>query len=710
MEWRSAVRRAGERVRRLTDDKPLLVRFLLVLTIFGALTFTMAISIVPSRFLDIRLGRPASRTVQAPVAVRVVDTAGTGRLRDEAAEAVGPQYVYDPTAIDRSVAVIDRFFERAALLAPRTDMSAAAKRDALIRSAPAGVGPDTVEGALRMQPAQLRRLAAETRKLISVLTHERVTQAELEQLRGAYTRAALGLELTSEERRAVTEVGRAALVPTYVESAAARARLEKAAREAIEPVVLARKKGEVIVRQGEVVTREHILLMEALQLNRTHLDASLALGAALVVGLLMAASLAYLREVEPDAYASTRDAVIVGLLMLIVALAGKLLLAVSPMLPVSVVPVALAPMLVTLLVGPRIGLLAAVGASVVLGGATQFSGETLLWSLITSLVGVFATARVSKRTNLYPAGATVMAGAALAAASVSLFAGSSAREALSGAAYGLAGGFLATVLAVGLLPLLESAFQITTDLRLADLVNPNQPLLKDLMLKAPGTYSHSATVANLAEAAAEAIGADPLLARAGAYYHDVGKLKRPSFFVENQLGQANPHDHTNPRLSSLVITAHVKEGVELAQKAHLPKELIDIIKQHHGTGVVTYFYQRAVEEHGYQSVNMDDFRYEGERPQSPEAAIIMLADAVEAAVRSLAKPTPQRIEQSARKIVQQRVDDGQLDGSRLTMCDLDTITRAFSVVLSGMYHPRVEYPETSVARYAQRAASDGRSG
>lgn len=710
MNARNLLGRGGRWVRVLTADEPSTTRLLVALTVFVALTFVLSVSLVPSRFLGVRVGRAAPRTVVAPVAVSVVDEQATAKLRDEAESRVGPQYVYDPTAIDRIFSAVDRFFERAAALSARGDLSRAAKLRSLRQVAPPGVGEAALGAALDLEPARLRELAAHTRTLLSALVYGRVTRGELGDVRDALTRATVGLRLTSAERGVVASVGRAAIVPTFVDSPSRRERLQKEAREAVPPVVLKRLKGEAVVRQGEIVTRSHLLLMRELGLTRTHIDPSSALGAALVVGLLMAAALAYLSEVERDVYLSTRDLVIVGLLMLVVALVGKLMLAVSPMLPVYVVPVAAAPMLVTLLLGPHIGVVAASGASVVLGGATQFSGETLLWSLITCLAAVFAMAKVTKRTNLYPAAATVMVAAALVAGAVTLFAGSSVRESVSSAAFGVAGGFLSTLLAVGLLPLLEAGFDITTDIRLADLINPNQPLLKELMLKAPGTYSHSTITANMAESAADAIGANPLLARAGAYYHDIGKLKRPGFFVENQFGQANPHDSTNPRLSSMVITAHVRDGVELAKEAHLPEEIIEIITQHHGTGVVRYFYQRAVEELGYQAVNEDDFRYEGERPQSPEAAIVMLADAVEAAVRALSKPTPQRIEQAARKVVQNLVDDGQLDESRLTMCDLDNIVRAFAAALSGMYHPRVEYPEVAVVRRDRKAASDGRAG
>ena len=211
------------------------------------------------------------------------------------------------------------------------------------------------------------------------------------------------------------------------------------------------------------------------------------------------------------------------------------------------------------------------------------------------------------------------------------------------------------------------------------------------MVKAPGTYTHSLMTGNLAESAAEAIDANPLLARVGAYYHDVGKLRRPGFFSENQAGSQNPHDTTSPTLSALIITAHVREGMELAQQYRLPKEVTDIIQQHHGTSLVSYFYNKAAENDS--SVYEADFRYGGEKPSSREAALVMLADSAEAAVRTVKKPTPPRLEAAIRKIVDAKIDDGQLDRADLTLADIETIIQVYSKMLSANYHNRVEYPD-----------------
>ncbi|HAI87841.1 MAG TPA: hypothetical protein DCL63_12710, partial [Firmicutes bacterium] len=223
----------------------------------------------------------------------------------------------------------------------------------------------------------------------------------------------------------------------------------------------------------------------------------------------------------------------------------------------------------------------------------------------------------------------------------------------------------------------------------------------------PGTYHHSILVGNLAETAAQAVGADALLVRVGALYHDVGKLKRPYFFVENQFAQANPHDKISPALSTLVITSHAKDGVELARQYRLPKSVIDLIQQHHGTGLVSFFYQRAAENDRDQSVDEKDFRYPGPRPQSREAAIVMLADSVEAAVRAQSDASPWQVQSTVKKVVRGKLADGQLDECDLTLKDLYAIENAFLDVLSGVYHERVEYPDLRAVEAGAGADANG---
>lgn len=256
-----------------------------------------------------------------------------------------------------------------------------------------------------------------------------------------------------------------------------------------------------------------------------------------------------------------------------------------------------------------------------------------------------------------------------------------------------------SVITIGCLPFFESFFGILTPLKLLELSNPNQPLLRELMLKAPGSYHHSLVVANLGEAAAEAVGADPLLTRVGAYYHDIGKIKRPYFFIDNQFGGKNPHDKISPTLSTLIVTSHVKDGLQMARQYRLHPKIASFIAEHHGTTLVRYFFSRAEElrekgkKHGL--TREDDFRYDGPKPKSVESAIVMLADSVEAAVRSMKEPMPGHVEGTVHRILQERLHDGQLNESKLTLKELDTVARVFTHILMGVGHQRIEYPPLS---------------
>jgi putative nucleotidyltransferase with HDIG domain len=273
-------------------------------------------------------------------------------------------------------------------------------------------------------------------------------------------------------------------------------------------------------------------------------------------------------------------------------------------------------------------------------------------------------------------------------------------------AFAFAGGIATAVLASGAIPLLESIFQYTTDVKLLELTNLNSPILRELMVKAPGTYHHSVVVGNLVEAAAEAINANPLLARVAAYYHDIGKISKSQYFIENQSGGENRHDKLSPSMSALILTTHVKEGAELARQHRLGQSIVDIIRQSHGTALIKYFYQKAVEQAAPgQIVDEHDFRYSGPKPQTREAGLVLLGDAVEAASRTLTDASPARIQGLVQKIINNIFIDGQLDECELTLKNLHEIAWSFNQILGGIHHHRIDYPQPA---YKERGQAGGR--
>lgn len=314
-----------------------------------------------------------------------------------------------------------------------------------------------------------------------------------------------------------------------------------------------------------------------------------------------------------------------------------------------------------------------------------------VYAFIGSLVAAFSVMRCKRRSDLIKGGLYVSMVNVLVVSAMLLVKGEILSSiSLSALFFSSMSGLMVAVSVFLLLPLIEYIFGITTDISLIELLDLDQPLMKHLMINAPGTYHHSVIVGNLAEAAAEAVGANPLLARVTAYYHDIGKLKMPEYFIENQVG-VSKHDRLTPHMSSMILISHVKEGIELAQRYKLPKLVSDIIQQHHGTSLITYFYQKAMEQS--PDVSQENYRYPGPKPQTRVAAIVMMADAVEAASRALTDPTPARISALVDKIINSIFIDGQIDECELTLKDISEIKKRFKYILTSIFHKRIEYPE-----------------
>ncbi|MFQ5946121.1 MAG: HD family phosphohydrolase [Anaerolineae bacterium] len=483
------------------------------------------------------------------------------------------------------------------------------------------------------------------------------------------------------------------LVPNSIlnEEATNQARTE--ARDEVEPVQVVIARGEVIVRAGDRVTPLAWEKLDVLGLRQVAVEGRQVAGWVLFAAILTATLIVYVHRLRPALWDDRKQILVLGLLLVAFALAAKLMVPGRDFLR-YVYPLAAAPMLLAALLHIELGLTVAALLALMVGVLDGSTVELAAYGFLGGAVASLAVHRMERLNAFLRAGVGLFL---VNVAVLSLFGlmeeESSLIQFFSFLGLGFANAFLATSLALGAVFLISQLLGITTPLQLMDLSRPTHPLLRELLLKAPGTYHHSLLLGNMAEQAAEAIGANSFLARVGAYYHDVGKLANPYYFVENQEDGVNPHDRMEPRESAKLVTAHVRDGLDLARKHSLPPAIRDFIPEHHGTARATYFYRKAQERSGDGEVEEAGFRYPGPRPRSRETAILMLADGVEAAVRSAAPLGEEEIDRIVKRIIDARLADGQLDNTNLTLRDLTRIRRVFTEVLEGAFHPRIPYPE-----------------
>lgn len=478
------------------------------------------------------------------------------------------------------------------------------------------------------------------------------------------------------------------------------------AADAVEPIFV--QQGESIIRQGSLVSEREFMLLDDLGMLDTNpnWDLILSVSAGLLGLLILLVALIHL--LEPGFLVETNKVMVIGLLIVLTLALGRAVIAISPEIAVMIpVPAA------TLIVAILFSLQLALAFGVVLGIMASFlvSTETMILLLFSvgSMVALFGSRNLRQRTDLLFIGFRIGIAQAVVMVFDAALNSFITIEVFRYAAWGLVSGLIAGFLALGLLPFLEGVFHLISALKLLELGNPNHPLLRKLMMEAPGSYQHSIMVANLSEIVCDEIGADSLLARVGAYFHDVGKSKRPIYFVENQLQKANPHDQLKPIVSASILFAHVKDGLELAREYQLPEQIQQFIRSHHGTTEAAYFYRRALNEAAEgETVNIEDFRYPGPKPPNREVAVVMLADTCEAAVRALSDPTEENISNLVTNICKERLNNGQLDDSDLTIRDLNRIIAALTKTLTSVYHRRIQYPPAARSEQDKQAA-EGKS-
>ena len=503
--------------------------------------------------------------------------------------------------------------------------------------------------------------------------------------------------------------------PTIVYDRVATDRARQALRSAVPNVKYTLRLGEKIVGAHEVVGRVEQEKMRALQdelarRGNSRRNASRIVGAVLFNTLVLTIFGLTLYLFRPQLYASLRAVLLFAIVFLIVIAVSSIVAHVPARLHPELIPVAFAAVIASILFDPRIGMIAAMVLAVLIGGQNEFRGTNALFlNLIGGTAAAF-TMRIVRHRNQTQWAVFAIAGAYLTAAlAIGLTLDLPMVDIARSAGWGALNAVASVSIAMVLLPGAEQFAGVDTNLTLLEWSDLNRPLLRRLSLEAPGTYAHTIAIANLAESASNAIGANGLLARVGALYHDIGKLKKPQYFAENQAKGRNPHDKLKPTTSAAIIRNHVLEGLELAEEHKLPRSVVPFIREHHGTGPISYFLEKAKERDGAPA-NTAEFAYPGPSPQSIETAIVMLADGAEAAARVLNDPTPQKIREVVDRIIRQRLDQGQLREAPITLAQLEVAKEQFTRVLAGMYHSRIDYPASGGGITAEFGTPEARAG
>jgi len=461
----------------------------------------------------------------------------------------------------------------------------------------------------------------------------------------------------------------------------------------VTPVIY--KKDQTIIAEGQPITESQIELLNDLGLldNDKSTGIYMNLVLLLVVAGVLGLQWRYIKEKRRDIYEDNSKVILINLLTVLTVVLARISIVISP----YVIPFACISILLSVLIDSKTSVTIGILNVIFISFIVKFSVDLTLIAMVNAVIVPMVLKRVQQRNDILYSSLLIGAINVVFTGAMGYFLSTNLTSIINKAMLTGVSAIVSGILAIGILPVLENIFDVLTNIKLLELANPNHPLMRRLLLEAPGTYHHCVLVANLAEMAAESVGANPIFARVASYYHDVGKLERPYYFKENQIGIANPHDDMSPAMSSAIILSHVEDGVKLAEKYNLPEGITDVVREHHGDSLAKYFYiTMRNKSDNPDEVNEADYRYGGPPPRSKESTIIMLADGVEASVRSINKPNKKKIEEMVNNIIKSRIDENQFVNSDLTFKDLEKIRESFLKVLSGIYHERIEYPKDKI--------------
>jgi hypothetical protein len=702
-------------------------RWIWGIVVFIILTLILTIDFIPNQ-VNLEVGQVSSKDIIAPKTIEYVDQERTEELKIKAVNSVPKVYVEEVKVLENVKEDMSKFFNTIrnynSIIKNDTvdssdssknketdkDLSLTEKIDRIQSIVEINVSDKAVKYLLEANVETFEYVEEKTDSIVIKYLNRGIKSDVVGDVKDQIQQEIQSLSAVSRYKYVIQLLADNLILPNLILNKEETTSRREEARESVKPVKKTIHQGEVIIRHGKVVTEEDIKILKKLGLRHKRVNFLAILGLALIVFIFVSSVVIYLSQYQSEDVDDEGVVALLGILPILMLLFAKIMTFFPISQPAYLVPVAGLSMLLAILVNYNLAIMVTVGlsflVSIVTGGG--ISGTAV--ALVGGLAGVYSVSQVSQRSDLVRGGFYVSGASALTILAFELSTPPvELLEILKLLLMGILNGVTAAVVTNGFLPYLENTFGITSPVKLLELSNPNQPLLKKLLVEAPGTYHHSVIVGNLAEAASDVVNADSLLVRIGAYYHDIGKVKRPYFFTENQFGQKNPHSKLSPNLSTLIITSHVKDGVELAKKYGLPSDVTEIIEQHHGESLVTFFYQEAANDEKYENVNEEDFRYDGPKPQTKEAALVMLADIVEATVRSKieVQSNPGKLEALVRDLIRDRLDIGQLDESDLTLKDLDRVATAFVNVLTGIFHNRVEYPENLEEEMKEEADLNG---
>lgn len=653
----------------------------ITLVCFILIIFVVLFSNKTGQF-DVNVGDVSSEDIYAPRAV--IDTETTALRREAARKSVENVYAPDD---DIRISAVDNIKELFALsTTARKDISAdtslssvASKLHAEVKL---GISLDTAYALLSASEEEFSNL----RKITDILDKVMINGISDVSKAAAQCEEAVGkLKITPAQKNAAKDIFSLVLTQNLKLDKEETERRREAAAASIPDIEY--KKGQVIVRKGEIITSSQLSMLSALGILKgtSPISPGYTLGVSLLVLICYFILVFYYSRFNNRDSSVLPVCAFTGLIIVLITFYGSRYI---PEKMIALLPVGIFPGIVTMFSNPLTAAISNLVMSIFCAIAFNADWGYTVYLIIAGTLSSCCYSAVKRRAHLLPSAFVSSLFYGIVFCSISLIESSGLKVAFGAFSQGFFGGFIAGLITIGSLPFFEWIFNATTPMKLSELANPENKLLKKLLVEAPGTYHHSLTVANISEIAARSIKADSLLARVGAYYHDIGKIRHPLYFKENQY-DINPHDSLTPENSSAIITKHVTDGEEIAQKHRLPKSICDIIAQHHGTTVTGYFLIRAKELD--KEVNEADFTYQGPVPQSKEAAIVMLADSCEAAVRSLSDKSEGKIESMVRRIATERVNAGQFSECNLTFAELETIINVITKTLGGYFHERIKY-------------------